>query len=92
MSGWFDGIKIDEVAFCEAFTEECPLIFVTGLFFGILGKQVCVKLFYFKDLFNANAKIMLNHELSKSFTVNKDYVVLFGVFSGGSRKFCSSDK
>ena len=33
MSSWFDGIKIDEVAFCEAFTEECPLIFVDGVFY-----------------------------------------------------------
>ncbi|MGN1108547.1 MAG: phage/plasmid primase, P4 family [Oscillospiraceae bacterium] len=42
MSGWFDGIKIDEVAFCEAFTEECPLIFVDGVFYtkdGTISEQ-----------------------------------------------------
>ena len=37
MSSWFDGIKIDEVAFCEAFTEECPLIFVDGVFYTKYG-------------------------------------------------------
>lgn len=35
---WFNGKKIDEVRFCEAFLEEYPMICVSGDFFSLDGR------------------------------------------------------
>ena len=35
---WFNGKKIDEVRFCEAFLEEHPMICVSGDFFSLDGR------------------------------------------------------
>lgn len=42
MNSWFDGIRIDEIAFCEDFMQEQPLLFVDGIFYskdGTISEQ-----------------------------------------------------
>ena len=37
MPEWFDGKKINEILFCEAFRKEHPMICINGRFFTVDG-------------------------------------------------------
>jgi len=42
LNSWFDGIRIDEIAFYEDFMQEQPLLFVDGIFYskdGTISEQ-----------------------------------------------------